>query len=97
MVRGGPDQSPSIARHVYDEHGVVVGAVNPGCKTISHTRFAGNKMRISHVLAAAPGTKWCGDLDVATGMTVIHQPDAEHTGVNLPGTRFAFAILDATR
>lgn len=94
MVRGGPDQSPSIARHVHDDHGVVVGAVNPGCKTICHTRLADNRISISYVLAAAPGTKWCGDLDIAAGMNVIHQPDAEHTAVNLPGTRFAFAILD---
>jgi AraC-like DNA-binding protein len=31
---------------------------------------------------------------MAAGMSVIHQPDAEHTAVNLPGTRFAFAIID---
>ena len=94
MVRGGPDQRPSIARSVQSEFGVVVGAVEPGCKTICHAHLERDRMSMSYVLDAAQGSRWCGDLEMAAGMSVIHQPDAEHTAVNLPGTRFAFAILD---
>ncbi len=94
LVRGGPDRRPSIARCVQGARGVVVGAVEPGCKTISHTHLDRDRMSMSYVLDAAPGTRWCGDLSMAAGMSVIHQPDAEHTAINLPGTRFAFAILD---
>jgi AraC-like DNA-binding protein len=94
MVRGGPDQRPSTARCVQSDLGVVVGAVEPGCKTICHTHLERDRLSMSYVLAAAPGTTWCGNLDMAAGMSVIHQPDAEHTAINLPGTRFAFAILD---
>ena len=94
IVRGGPDRQPSTARRVQSDFGVAVSAVEPGCKTISHTHLEHDRMSVSYVLNAAPGTRWCGELDMAAGMTVIHQPDAEHTAVNLPGTRFAFAIID---
>ena len=94
MVRGGPDQRQSIARSVQSEFGVVVGAVDPGCKTICHAHLERDRISMSYVLDAAQGSRWCGDLDMAAGMSVIHQPDAEHTAINLPGTRFAFALLD---
>jgi AraC-like DNA-binding protein len=94
MVRGGRDQQPSRMRTVPSDLGIAVSVAEPGCKTISHTQMAGDWMAATYVADVAPGTKWCGDLEIAAGASTIHQPDAEHTAVNVPGTKFAFTIAE---
>ena len=94
MVRGGLDQRPSRTRCITGVPGISFSAVEPGCKTISHTCIERDRVSVAYMLDAAPGTRWCGGIDMTPGMFVVHQPDAAHTAVNEPGTRFAFAILD---
>ena len=94
MVRSGPDERPSRMRAARSDFGITLSEARPGCRTISHTHLDANRMATSYVVDAAPGTTWCGELEMAAGMGVIHQPEAEHTAVNVPGTRFVFAILD---
>ena len=94
IVRAGPDQGPSRTLGIKGVPGIAFSTVAPGCKMLSHTRLERDRMSAAYMLESAPGTQWCGGIDMAAGMSVIHQPGAEHTAVNLPGTRFAFAIID---
>ena len=93
MVRGGPDQRPSRTLGIKGVPGIDFSAVAPGCKTLSHTRIERDRMSVAYILESAPGTRWCGGIDMTAGMFVVHQPDAEHTAVNEPGTRFGVAII----
>lgn len=94
LIRAGPDQRPSRTLGIADAPRVAFTAITPGCKTVSHTRIERNRLSVAYMLESTPGTRWCGGIDMTAGMFVVHQPDAEHTAVNEPGTRFAVAIID---
>jgi AraC family ethanolamine operon transcriptional activator len=94
IVRAGPDQRPSRRLAIQGVPGIAFSVVEPGCKTVSHTRIDHDRLSVAYLLESAPGSRWCGKINMNAGMLVVHQPDAEHTAVNEPGTRFAVAIID---
>jgi len=70
----------------------VFNSISQGLPTRSRTRLPDDAVIAAVILAAPPGSRWC-EIDLRPGSIIVYGPGSEHAAVNLPGLRFAFALI----
>ena len=70
----------------------VFNSISQGFPTRSRTTIPDDVVIATAITAAPPGSRWC-EIELRPGSIIIYGPGTEHAAVNLPGLRFAFAII----
>ena len=70
----------------------VFNSISQGFPTRSRTTIPDDVVIAAAITAAPPGSRWC-EIELRPGSIIIYGPGTEHAAVNLPGLRFAFAII----
>jgi AraC family ethanolamine operon transcriptional activator len=93
-IRRGSGGNPSRVRSL-TAPGISVTALDTGFEKMVRTVVPAESLAVALVAKAPEGCRWRGgELALHPGLVATYHPGAEHTGLNLPGFAFTFAVVD---
>lgn len=92
--RRGPGDAPSRVRSLRTPN-LSVTTLDIGFEKMVRTVVPDDAFAVALVVEAPEGCLWRGgELALQPGLVATYHPGAEHTGLNLPGFAFTFAVVD---